>query len=178
MSVVVQTSLEMRSPTQLRPAGEPLLPARLTEVDPADHATNLRLYAAVGADYGWGDRLVWDEPTWARWSERVATWRLHADVGRDEREAGYFELGCQSRGTVEILIFGLLPSFHGKGLGGWMLSKAISLAWDLHPAGTRRVWVHTRTLDAAGALPNYLARGMRPFDRLIETEAGGASTRV
>lgn len=167
MSVVVQTSLEMRSPEDLRPAAPPRVPARLVAVDPADHATNLRLYSAVGADYGWTDRLAWGDYLWARWCERVLTWRLL--VGDEEEEAGFFELGCQSRGAVEILIFGLLPAFHGRGLGGWMLTEAIRRAWDLHPDGTHRVWVHTRTLDAPGALPNYEARGLRVFDRLMET---------
>jgi len=171
VSVVVQTSLEMRSRDDLRPAATPRIPARLVDVDPGDHTTNLRLYREVGRDYGWTDRLVWDEITWIRWCERVSTWRLMVGEDGGERlsEAGFFELGCQPRGTVEILILGLLPGFHGLGLGGWMLTEAIRRAWDLHPAGTRRVWVHTRTLDAPGALPNYEARGLRIFDRLIET---------
>lgn len=167
MTVVVQTSLEMRRADGLRPAAPPRVPARLVEVDPADHATNLRLYRAVGADYGWTDRLAWGDDLWTRWCERVVTWRLLA--GADADEAGFFELGRQPRGTVEILIFGLLPAFHGRGLGGWMLTEAIRRAWELHPEGTRRVWVHTRTLDAPGALPNYEARGLRVFDRLMET---------
>lgn len=166
MTMVVQTSLEMRSAEHLRPAAPPRTAARLVEVDPADHVTNLRLYRAVGADYGWTDRLGWADDLWVRWCERVVTWRLLA--GADE-EAGFFELGCEPRGTVEILIFGLLPAFHGRGLGGWLLTEAIRRAWELHPDGTRRVWVHTRTLDAPGALPNYEARGLRVFDRLVET---------
>ena len=167
MTVVVQTSLDMRVADDLRPAAAPREPVRLVEVDPADHATNLRLYSAVGADYGWTDRLEWSDDLWVRWCERVVTWRLLA--GAEGEEAGFFELGCQPRGTVEILIFGLLPAFHGRGLGGWMLTEALRRAWELHPDGTRRVWVHTRTLDAPRALPNYEARGLRVFDRLIET---------
>lgn len=163
---MVQTSLEMRDPAALRPAGAPRVPARLEEVDPSAFAVNRRLYAGVGDAYGWTDRLVWPEDLWARWCDRVLTWRLLA--GEAEEEAGFFELGCQPRGTVEIMIFGLLPQWHGAGLGGWMLTEAILRAWDLHPDGTRRVWVHTRTLDAPSALPNYLARGLRIFDRLIE----------
>jgi hypothetical protein len=36
----------------------------------------------------------------------------------------------------------------------------VSAAWALAPT---RVWLHTCTLDAKAALPNYLARGFRPF---------------
>lgn len=166
MSVVVQTSLEMCDPAWLRPARPPRVPARLDPVDPVDWEVNRRLYAGVGDAYGWTDRLVWPQETWVRWCDRVETWRLLA--GDDGQEAGFFELGCQARRTVEIMIFGLLAPWHGAGLGGWMLTEALRRAWELHPDGTRRVWVHTRTLDAEGALPNYRARGLRVFDRLLE----------
>ena len=43
------------------------------------------------------------------------------------------------------------------GLGGFLLSEAIRLAWELKP---QRVWVHTCTLDHKYALNNYLARGL------------------
>jgi len=56
---------------------------------------------------------------------------------------------------LEIAFFGLLPQFSGMGLGGFLLSEAIRLAWELKP---KRVWVHTCTLDHKHALNNYLAR--------------------
>jgi len=58
---------------------------------------------------------------------------------------------------LEIAFFGLLPQFSGMGLGGFLLSEAIRLAWELKP---KRVWVHTCTLDHKYALNNYLARGL------------------
>jgi len=41
------------------------------------------------------------------------------------------------------------------------------------------VWLHTCTLDSPNALPNYRARGFRPYrteryETEIETPAGGA----
>ena len=47
----------------------------------------------------------------------------------------------------------------------------MSAAWALAPT---RVWLHTCTLDAKAALPNYLARGFRPFkeERYVATDAG------
>lgn len=163
----VQTSLEMRSPDALRPAADPRIPADLVRVDPPKPDLNRRLYKGVGAAHGWTDRLVWEAAEWESWAASVTTFRALAAVHGMPCEAGFFELQVQPRGTVEIAIFGLLPDYHGLGLGGWLLTRAIEEAWDLHPDGTRRVWVHTRRLDAPGALPNYLARGLVPFDALV-----------
>jgi hypothetical protein len=44
----------------------------------------------------------------------------------------------------------------GRGIGGWALSALVREAWS---SGPRRVILNTCTLDAAAALPNYLARG-------------------
>lgn len=163
----VQTSLEMRSSAQLRPAADPRIPADLQPIPPEKHATNLRLYRGVGGGHEWTDRLVWSPREWEAWAASVTSFRAMAAVHGMPCEAGFFELQAQPRGTVEIMIFGLLPDYHGLGLGGWLLTEAIRRAWDLHPDGTRRVWVHTRRLDAPGALPNYRARGFVPFDALV-----------
>jgi len=77
-----------------------------------------------------------------------------------EASAGYFELAKHDDGNVEIAYFGLIPAFIGRGIGGAMLTRAVSEAWAL---GTQRVWLHTCTLDSAHALPNYKARGFAPF---------------
>ena len=49
--------------------------------------------------------------------------------------------------------------FHGRGLGRYMLTRAVEEAWRTPHA--RRVWLHTCTLDGPAALPNYLGRGFR-----------------
>ena len=63
-------------------------------------------------------------------------------------------------GSVEIAYFGLLPEFIGRGYGKHLLTEAVERAWS---AGARRVWLHTCSLDDPAALPNYRARGFRPF---------------
>lgn len=45
-------------------------------------------------------------------------------------------------GSAEILTFGLLPEFIGKGLGGFALSRGVRQAWALAPT-VSRVWLHT-----------------------------------
>jgi len=74
--------------------------------------------------------------------------------------AGFFELERHHDGSVEVSYFGLLPEFHGRGLGKHMLTEAAEAAWAL---GASRVWLHTCTLDHPRALANYLGRGFRVF---------------
>lgn len=71
--------------------------------------------------------------------------------------AGYVELDGTVDGEVEIAYFGLLPAFVGKGIGGHLLTTGLRRAWEL---ATRRVWVHTCSLDGPAARTNYEARGM------------------
>ena len=79
----------------------------------------------------------------------------------DGQEVGYFELESQKGGDVEIVYFGLLPDFIGRGLGGALLSAAVERAWEI--TDTRRVWVHTCTEDHKHALDNYRQRGFILF---------------
>jgi GNAT superfamily N-acetyltransferase len=74
--------------------------------------------------------------------------------------AGYFELQRHEDASVEVVYFGLLPEFIGRGLGRLLLNEAIHAGWAL---GASRLWLHTCTLDGPAALPNYLARGFQAF---------------
>ena len=65
-----------------------------------------------------------------------------------------------SENSVEIVYFGLLPYFVGRGWGRWALEQAIAKAWDM-PAD--RLWVHTCDLDHPRALGNYQARGFQIY---------------
>jgi ribosomal protein S18 acetylase RimI-like enzyme len=82
----------------------------------------------------------------------VHVWLLSVDGAA----AGYFELQHHAGGAVEVMYFGIVPSFFGRGLGGWLLTRAVEEAFAL---GGKRVILNTCTLDAPQALPNYLARG-------------------
>lgn len=82
---------------------------------------------------------------------------------------GYFQLAFREADggpDVEVAYFGLLPEWFGRGWGGWLLSVAVSTAWQ---QGAARVWLHTCTLDHPAALANYEARGFRRYDTHVET---------
>ncbi len=148
------THLELTDPAGLRSAPDPG-GARVERV--RDAGLSARLYREVGGPWSWTDRLSWDADAWASHVARVHTDVLYAD----EILAGYYELDPQAPHDVEIAIFGLLAAFHGRGLGGHLLTEAVRRAFAL--PGTRRVWLHTCTLDGPNALANYRARGFTPF---------------
>lgn len=127
-----------------------------------DHEVNRRMYEAIGAQWSWTDRLPWSDDAWRIWAARVHTWAAVVDGER----AGYYELDPQGE-SVEIASFGLLPRFHGLGIGGHLLTHALRRGFEL--SGARRVWVHTCTLDGPHALANYRARGMR-VERMEKAE--------
>jgi GNAT superfamily N-acetyltransferase len=155
---VVRTYLELADASAIRaPAAPPRTDAQIAiaRIDPPDGATSRWFYENVGRGYQWTDNLGRTEAEWQAWAERVETWVLTVDGAR----AGYHELRPEDEANVEIAYFGLLPHAHGQGLGGHLLTHALRRAFALAP----RAWVHTCTLDGPHALPNYQARGLRPF---------------
>ena len=159
MRVEVTTwSLEQRSRSDLVPAPEPDLQLLLMRAERPSPELGRFLYTAVGGNWYWIDRLAWSYEQWREWLARagVETWVAY-EAGTP---AGYFELDASSRDSVKLAYFGLFPDCMGRGIGGWLLTRALERAWDLQP---ERVWVHTCTLDGPNALANYRARGMRVF---------------
>ncbi len=150
--------LEMTDRAQLRPATRNHAEAEIRRAELPSPEFNRFLYSAVGGDWHWRDRLTWSYARWMEWLDRpdVETWVAYVRG----TPAGYVELESQPDGSVEIAYFGLLPAFIGQGLGGQLLTFAITRGWDL---GASRVWVHTCSLDHPGALANYQARGLRLF---------------
>lgn len=155
---VVRTYLALDDPAQLRPSAFPPGDVRVIRHTPCSTADYRRLYREVGEQWHWRDlRLLADDTLRARLdSPDRGVWELRVDG----ESAGYFELHRHADGAVEIAYFGLVPRFIGRGLGGALLTRAVEEAWAF---GATRVWLHTCTLDAPQALPNYLARGFRSF---------------
>jgi GNAT superfamily N-acetyltransferase len=155
---VTTWSLEMTDPAELRPAPRPDLDVTLVHARRASPELGRFLYTAVGGPWYWIDRLSWTYQRWLEWLARpgIETWVAHVDG----TPAGYFQLDGTTEGSVELAYFGLMPDVVGRGLGGWLLTRALERAWALGP---RRVWVHTCSLDGHWALANYRARGMRVF---------------
>lgn len=154
MAEVTIYYLEMRSPDLLKGKD---LPAELgiAEVLENQADASRQLYHLVGKRWLWTDKLDWSDKQWREYtlSENLRTWVMSCKG----KVAGYFELSREAA-DVEIIYFGLTGDFLDKGWGGSLLTEAIRAAWNWQ--GTKRVWVHTCTLDHPHALANYLARGM------------------
>jgi GNAT superfamily N-acetyltransferase len=150
--------LEMTSPADLRPSPARAAGFRVERARIPTPELNRFFYTAVGGDWYWIDRLGWTLEQWRAWVDRpeLETW-----IGYLEgTPAGYFELERQPGGQVELVYFGLLPGFLGRGIGGALLTAAVERAWAM---GASRVWVHTCSLDGPAALRNYEARGFRRY---------------
>ena len=155
---VIRTYLEMRAPADLR-AARSNNPSIRIEVQPDCSIELFRmLYAEVGKNYHWIDRLPWtDEDIRVHLAKsEISLWLMTYEG----EKAGYFELRRCEDGSTEVAYFGLLPEFIGRGLGKHLLTAAVEQAWA---DGAKRVWLHTCTLDDPAAMPNYLSRGFQPY---------------
>ncbi|MFI0454134.1 GNAT family N-acetyltransferase [Actinomadura sp. 6N118] len=148
------TYLEMTSPDDINPA-DPVPTVTLAPADPETHrALNIRI----------GERYLWESVTFteAQWAKYLAdpdaqTWLIRSG----DENAGLARYAIAAT-EVEISTFGLVPEFVGRGIGAYALTLTLQKAWEISP-NTRRVWLHTSTLDHPNALPNYQKRGLRPF---------------
>ena len=135
---------------------------------PALHNTSFRLlhkpvdvneyrkyYYGVGEKYSWLDRMVMPD------DELYQTINAsNADIHlfyAGNNIAGYIEF-LREDNFVEILYFGLMPPFIGKGLGKYFLQWVIAKAWSYQP---QWIQLNTCTLDHPNALHNYKRSGFK-----------------
>ncbi len=150
--------LEMHSPDQhnVRALPDTL---NIVECEVPQYQLNRFLYHFIGDAWDWGDL---DDYNDEQWRARVEDKHLRTWIAYYRGSiAGYYELYQPDDKNTEIKYFGLSQDYIGKGFGGALLSQAITSAWAWH--GTKRVWVHTCTLDHPTALNNYLSRGMTVY---------------
>jgi GNAT superfamily N-acetyltransferase len=148
----------MLDPSDLRPKRVEATDLVVERLRPCTTAHYRLLYAEVGSKWHWHDREAWSDARLEAHLQRDAV-AVH-EMRAAGALAGYFELERHPGGGVEILYFGLAPSFIGKGLGAHLLTVAVEEAWRM---GASSVFLNTCTLDHPSALANYRARGFTPF---------------
>ena len=156
---VKRNYLEIGSPKDLNQGSKPSDAYSLNLLDPANFQLNKFFYKNIGKKHKWVDRLIWSEEKWIEYvsSEKVKTYIFK----NQEDLVGFFELIFHTeKRELEIAYFGLLEEFQNKKLGSYLLSEAIKRSFI---SKTRRVWVHTCSLDHKNALSNYIDRGMKIF---------------
>ncbi|MGW1729055.1 GNAT family N-acetyltransferase [Streptomyces sp. NPDC002306] len=150
------TFLQMTHAGQLRAARavDGLSLRRATSLDDVSN-----LHKAMGTPHHWA-RCTWNDTQWEQWlaDSRHTQWllTLRGDT------IGALELAYDVDGSIEIVVFGLLPEHTGKGMGSYALTLATRTAWKAANSESRlpkRVWLLTSSLDHPSALPNYLRRG-------------------
>ncbi|MFJ9752869.1 GNAT family N-acetyltransferase [Streptomyces chartreusis] len=154
----IVTYLHMIHPTQVR-ASPPVNGLSLHRAATLDGIR--ALHETIGSPHHWA-RCSWSEKQWEQWlhDPRHTQWLF--TLGGDT--IGALELDSSGEGSVEIVVFGLLPTYTGQGLGAGALSLAARTAWattDSNGQPPQYIWLLTSTLDHPHALPNYLSRGFR-----------------
>jgi GNAT superfamily N-acetyltransferase len=161
--IPVQTTyLDMKSKPQTAPVAVP--EGCRVEPWPKPEAEEYKkIFAAVGEAWGWSGRLVIKEKELLKIIRAKTTeiYRLRCDG----QTAGFVELDRSIPGRAEIVYFGLVPAFIGRGLGKFFLDWAIRKAWE---GKTERVWLHTCQHDHPGALAVYRKAGFSVVNERIE----------
>ena len=123
-SAVIRTYLELTDPaTSARAAARTDGDVEIARVDPPQGATSRWFYEHVGRHHAWTDNLGRTAAEWQAWADGVETWVATIDADN----AGYYELRADDEG-VEVAYFGLLPHAQGHGLGGHLLTHALTRA--------------------------------------------------
>ena len=155
LTPVKVTFLEMHQPKEF----PPILANAVFEPLPKPIAVNeyRKYYYGVGEKYSWLDRMVMpDEELW----QKINASNVEIFVFYVNNEAaGYIEFLREEK-FVEVVYFGLLPGFIGKGLGKYFLQWVIAKAWSYQP---QWIQLNTCTLDHPNALSTYKKAG---FDQV------------
>jgi GNAT superfamily N-acetyltransferase len=165
MVELMVTYMEMTAPpsSPLRPtpvAGVSVARPRLGRPD------YLTLYRAVGEPLQWDLRLRMEPQALDRLLADPST---HVHVLRQDAEAiGFCEFNGVGKPEVELVYFGLVPAAQGKGLGPFLLDRALRDCWG---NGPDRIWLHTDTQDHPNAVAVYAKAGFRPYLRRMESFA-------
>jgi GNAT superfamily N-acetyltransferase len=114
-----------------------------------------KYYYGVGEKHFWLDRMVMpDEELFQKINaDNIDIYVFYVN----DKAAGYIEFIKEEK-YVEILYFGLLPEFIGKGFGKYFLQWVIAKAWSYKPEW---IQLNTCTLDHTNALGTYKKAGFK-----------------
>lgn len=149
-----------------RPKPAPLIssPLRLAHWEAADPEKYRILFRRVGEHWLWYSRLVMSETelTATLHDPLVSVYAVHDPKGI---EVGLLELDFREAGRCVLVFLGLVPQLTGQGLGQWLVSQALALAWR---KGVTTLSVQTSSIDDPRAQTLYLKAGFSAVHRAVE----------
>lgn len=150
---VTVTFLEMHEP---KPLPVPLVHTQFVLLPKPILPNEYRkYYYGVGKKHFWLDRMVMPDE---ELTEKINAGRFDIFLFYVQNEvAGYIEFVKEEK-YVEILYFGLMPPFIGKGYGKYFLQWVIAKAWSYQPDW---IQLNTCTLDHPNALRVYKQAGFK-----------------
>ena len=156
---VQRNYLEINSINDLNKVVKPNKDYSLNLLKPINFQLNKFFYKNIGKKHKWIDRLIWSEEKWINYTS-FKNVNSYVFKYKDDL-VGFFELIFHPENNeTEIAYFGILEEYQNKKLGSFLLSEAIKKSFA---SNTKRVWVHTCSLDHKNALNNYISRGMKIF---------------
>ena len=151
--------LEINSPEEINISDNHQSSCKIEKKNPPDFQINKFFYKQIGKSYRWIDRLIWSDTQWVNYTNNS---NLETYIMSENEELiGFFELLFHPETkNCEVAYFGILQQYIGKKYGSYLLSEALKLGFRNN---TKKVWLHTCSLDHKHALKNYLGRGMKVF---------------
>jgi GNAT superfamily N-acetyltransferase len=145
------THLELTPADWTRRSRPPALDISLQRVMEPGVALYRDLYDRVGRPWLWYERRLLSD---AALQILLRAPEHELQVARHEADlVGYFELS-----EDELVFFGLTLAYTARGIGPWLLDRAIERALA---RGTARLTLNTNTLDHPRALDTYRKAGFR-----------------
>lgn len=148
------TFLEMHTPPVH--SSLPLFATRFEQLPkPVSVADYRNYYYGVGKQWYWLDRMVIDEDILFKKinAPNVEIFVLYID----DQPGGFAEFVIEDS-FVEILYFGLLPAYIGKGYGQYFLQSVIQQAWSYQRP---HIQLNTCSLDHPNAMNVYKKAGFK-----------------
>lgn len=123
----------------------------------------LQLYQSVGESLQWDERLRMPR-------DELATFLLSCCTAlyilrHEGQPVGLCEFEGIGAPEVELKHFGLIPDVQGRGLGPYLLDRALREIWKGRPD---RVWLHTDTSDHPKAKSVYERIGFKSYTEVWE----------
>jgi GNAT superfamily N-acetyltransferase len=157
---VITYFLEMERPTPSAPLETPPN-CSVVQASPCTARFYRFLYREVGEPWLWYER--WDLSD-GQIDQAIAGAEVHV-LWVGGSPAGYVELKQSAFGETQIIYFGLMLDFVGRGFGRYFLDWSVRRAFAQQDV--ERLWVHTCSLDHENALSTYQRAGFREFRREV-----------